>query len=54
MEKHELNKNDFELIEDAFNALLQSNPDPITPYKIADLRHLFQDAYTGWLEIYGE
>jgi len=42
------------MIDDAFKALLQSNPDPITAYKIADLRHRFQDAYTGWLEIYDE
>jgi hypothetical protein len=52
--KTRLSKIDFEMIDDAFKALLQSNPDPITAYKIADLRHLFQDAYTGWLEIYDE
>jgi hypothetical protein len=28
MEKHELSKIDFELIDDAFKALLQSRPDP--------------------------
>jgi hypothetical protein len=51
MEKHELSKIDFEIIEDAFKALLQSHPDPVTADKIADLRNMFRDAYTGWLEI---
>jgi len=51
MEKHELSKIDFEIIEDAFKALLQSHPDPVTADKIVDLRDKFRDAYTGWLEI---
>ena len=51
MEKHELSKIDFEIIENAFNSLLQSRPDPLTADKIADLRDKFRDAYTGWLEI---
>jgi hypothetical protein len=51
MEKHELSKIEFELIEDAFKALLQSRPDPVTANKVADLRNMFRDAYTGWLEI---
>jgi hypothetical protein len=51
MEKHELSKIDFEIIENALNALLQSRPDPVTADKIADLRDMFRDAYTGWLEI---
>jgi hypothetical protein len=51
MEKHELSKIDFEIIENAFKALLQSRPDPVTADKIADLRNMFRDAYTGWLEI---
>ena len=51
MEKHELSKVDFELIEDAFKALLQSRADPVTADKIADLRDRFRDAFTGWLEI---
>jgi hypothetical protein len=52
MEKHELSKIDFEIIENAFNALLKSSdPDPVTADKIADLRDMFRDAYTGWLEI---
>jgi hypothetical protein len=51
MEKHELSKIDFEIIEDAFKALLQSRPDLVTADKIADLRDKFRDAYTGWLEI---
>jgi hypothetical protein len=51
VEKHELSKVDFELIEDAFKALLQSRPDPMTADKIADLRDKFRDAFTGWLEI---
>ena len=51
MEKHELSKIDFEIIDDAFKALLQSDPDPLTADKIGDLRNMFRDAYTGWLEI---
>ena len=51
MEKHELGKRDFELIDDAFKALLQSGPDTETVDKVADLRSMFRDAYTGWLEI---
>jgi hypothetical protein len=51
VEKHELSKIDFEMIDDAFKALLQSRPDPVTADKIADLRNAFRDAYTGWLEI---
>jgi hypothetical protein len=51
MEKHELSKIDFDLIEDAFKALLQSHPDPVTASKVADLRDMFRDAYTGWLEV---
>jgi len=54
MEKHQLNKIDFELIDDAFKALLKSGPDPMTADKIVDLRNMFEDAYTGWLEIYQE
>ena len=51
MEKHELSKIDFELIDDAFKALLQSDPDPAPADKVADLRDKFRDAFTGWLEI---
>jgi hypothetical protein len=51
MEKHELGNPDFELIDEAFKALLKSNPDPMTAYKITDLREKFRDAFTGWLEI---
>ena len=51
MEKQELSKIDFEMIEDAFEALLQSRLDPMTADKIADLRNMFRDAYTGWLEL---
>jgi hypothetical protein len=51
VEKHELSKIDFQIIENAFDALLQSRPDPVTADKIADLRDMFRDAYTGWLEI---
>jgi hypothetical protein len=50
MEKHELSKIDFEVIDDVFKALLQSRPDPVTADNIADLRNMFRDAYTGWLE----
>ena len=51
MEKHELSKIEFEIIDKALKALLQSNLDPITADKVTDLRNVFQDAYTGWLEI---
>jgi hypothetical protein len=51
MEKQELGKIDFELIDDAFKALLKSQPDPMTTDKIADLQDKFRDAFTGWLEI---
>ena len=51
MEKHELGKIDFELIDDAFKALLQSHPDPVTADKVADLRNKFRDAFTGWPEV---
>ena len=51
MEKRELGKTDFELIDDAFKALLQSHPDPMTADKITDLRDKFRDAFTGRLEI---
>jgi hypothetical protein len=46
----ELSKIDFELIKDAFKALLQSGPEPLTADKIADLRDKFRDAFTGWME----
>jgi hypothetical protein len=51
MEKRELGKVDFELIDDAFKALLKSQPDPMTADKVIDLRDKFRDAFTGWLEI---
>jgi len=51
MEKRELGKIDFELIDAAFKALLKSQPDSMTADKIADLRDKFRDAFTGWLEI---
>jgi hypothetical protein len=51
VERHELSEIDFELIDDAFQALLQSRPDPLTVDKIADLRDKFRDASTGWLVI---
>ncbi len=44
MEKQELSKIDFELIDDAFKALLQSRPDPIVADKVADLQDKFRDA----------
>ena len=47
MEKHELTKIEFEIIDDAFNALLQYRPDPV----IVELRNIFRCAHTGWLEI---
>jgi hypothetical protein len=51
MEKRELGKIDFELIDEAFKALLKSQLDPMTADKVADLRDKFRDAFTGWLEI---
>ena len=46
-----MSKIEFEIIDKALKALLQSNLDPITADKVTDLRNVFQDAYTGWLEI---
>jgi hypothetical protein len=54
MEKHKLGPIDFKLIDDAFKALLQSNPEPAIANRIIDLRGMFHDAYTGWLEIHDE
>jgi hypothetical protein len=51
VEKHELSKIEFEIIDKALRALLQSNLDSVTADKVTDLRNMFQDAYTGWLEI---
>ena len=51
MEKHELSKVEFEIIDKALKALQQSNLDPVTVDKVTDLRNMFQDAFTGWLEI---
>ena len=48
VEKRELSKIDFEMIDDAFKALLRSDhPDPVTNEKIVDLRDKFRDAFTG-------
>jgi hypothetical protein len=54
VEKHELSKVEFEIIDKALKALQQSNLDPVTADKVTDLRNMFQDAYTGWLGIYQE
>ena len=52
MEKRELSKIDFEMIDDSFKALLQSShSDPVVEAKIVDLREKFRDAFSGWLEI---
>jgi hypothetical protein len=49
MEKHEVTKIDFEMIDDAFKALLQSRPDPVVAHKATDLRDKsFAIAFTGW------
>jgi hypothetical protein len=51
VEKRELSKIDFGVIDAAFKALLQSShPDPVAKAKIVDLRDKFRDAFTGWLE----
>ena len=50
MEKHELSKVEFQIID---KALQQSNLDPVTADKVTDLRNMFH-ACTGWLEIYQE
>jgi hypothetical protein len=34
-----------------FEGLLDSGPDPVVAEKVADLRSMFKDAYTGWLEV---
>jgi hypothetical protein len=54
VEKHELSKVEFEIIDKALKALQQSDLDPVTADKVTDLRNMFQDPYTGWLEIYEE
>ena len=54
MEKHELSKVEFQIIDKALTALQQSNLDLVTADKVTDLRNMFQDAYTGWLGIYQE
>jgi hypothetical protein len=52
VDKRELSKVDFEMIDDAFKALLQSShPDPVMKANIIDLQGKFRDAFTGWLEI---
>jgi hypothetical protein len=51
MEKHELSAIDFKLIDDAFQALLESKPEPRTADKVKDLQNMFHGAYTGWLEL---
>lgn len=44
MEKGELSKTDFEIIDNAFKALLlSSQPDPVVEAKIVDLREKFRD-----------
>jgi hypothetical protein len=40
MEKRELSKIDFDLIEDAFKALLQSRPDPVTADKVRSAEYV--------------
>jgi hypothetical protein len=54
VEKRELSKVEFEIIDKALKTLQQSNLDPVTADKVTDSRNMFQDAYTGWLEIYEE
>ena len=44
MEKHELSKLEFEIIDKALKALQQSNLDPVTADKVTDLRNMFRDA----------
>jgi hypothetical protein len=51
MEKHELSKIEFELIDRALKALLDSGPEPVVAHKVEDLRSMFRDAYAGWLEV---
>jgi hypothetical protein len=49
VEKHELSKIDFELIDDAFKALLKSDPDPVVADKVADLGTSFATpSPAGW------
>jgi hypothetical protein len=44
VEKHELSKVEFEIIDKALKALQQSNLDPVTADKVTDLRNMFRDA----------
>jgi hypothetical protein len=41
VEKHELSKVEFEIIDKALKGLLQSNLDPATSDKVNDLRNMF-------------
>jgi hypothetical protein len=43
MEKHELSKSEFKIIDDAFNVLLQYRPDPV----IVELRNMFRGRSHG-------
>jgi hypothetical protein len=54
MEKRELSKIDFGLIDEGLEALLNAGPAPSVAAKVADLRMMFRDAYTGWLEVEDE
>jgi hypothetical protein len=54
MDRRELSKTDFDFIEKGLKALLNSGPAPAIAQKIADLRSMFRDAYTGWLEVEDE
>jgi hypothetical protein len=51
MEKHELSNIDFELIDEGLKALLNSSPDRVVAQKVMDLRDMFKNAYTAWLEV---
>jgi hypothetical protein len=56
VEKRELSKIDFEMIDVAFEALLKSShPDPVVEAKIVDLHsgpaRKVSRRFTGWFEI---
>ena len=49
MERHELSKIDFEMIDEGSKSLCNSGPDLVLAQKVMDLRDMFRNAYTdGW------
>jgi hypothetical protein len=49
VEKHELSKIEFELIEQGLKALLDSHPDPVVAQKVADTVYLRSSRPAQWM-----